>query len=255
MNPILPGRTRVNSNHIKMKFIVEKSDFEKFSDELKKEYIEKEGVFTLNLEGHEEVLIPKAKKDLAEQHRKEAEKRVAEAEAREAKLLKDLEDSNKTAKQVEEIRQNHQKEVEKIKLEYAEREKTNLQAQADLMIKAEADKFASDKFTIPTLVSKAYKERLAVETVDGHQVIRVREEDGKPSVKSLADLQKEFLENPEFAPIVRKSSGSGGGANNPGGPSGGATGKTLKRSEFDAMTPYQQSDLMTGKEVPVLVDD
>jgi hypothetical protein len=224
-----------------MIYAPEKEVFEKFSDDLKKEYTEKDGTFTLNLEGHEDAFVPKAKKDLAEQHRKEAEKQTAEAkaaiavvEAREAELMKKLEASGKSTKDVEAIRKQHQEEIDKIKLEHAEKEKIALADSSRAMIEAEAAKFTGEKFTIPDLVALAYEKRLAVETVEGHQVLRVREADGSPSVKGLGDLQKEFLDNPKYASIVRQSSGSGGGANKSQKTGGGATGKTMSRSEFNA---------------------
>ena len=237
-----------------MKYSIDKTEFETFSDDLKKEYTEKDGVFTLNIEGHEDFLVPKAKKDLAEQHRKEAEKKVTEAEARESKLMKDLEESGKSAKDVESIRAQYQKDIEQVKADYAEKEKVALQDQAKLLIDSEASKFAGEKFTIPSLVARAYKDRLAVESVDGHQVIRVRELDGKPSVKSLSDLQKEFLDNPEFSSIVKTSSGSGGGASSQSGPGGSAQGKTMSRSQFDTLTAEARLAVMTDGST-VLADD
>ncbi len=222
-----------------MKYQIAATEHAKLPDSLKSEYEEKDGNFVLKLEGHEEVLIPKAKKDLAEQHRKEAEKRLSEAEAREAKLVADLAKAGDSKKEIEAIRAQHQVEVEKVKASYAEKEKAAKADAAKAMIAAEAQKFASEKFTVPSAIARLYQDRLAVEEVDGVAVIRVREADGKPSVKSLADLQQEFLANKEFAPIVKASAGSGGGA----GPShkgGGAGPKTITKAEMEAMSDAER---------------
>lgn len=204
-----------------MKYAITAEEHGKLSDALKSQYAEKDGVFFLNLEGHEDHLIPKAKKELAEQHRKEAEKRLAEAEAREKKLMDDLAKSGDSKKEIEAIRAQHQAEVEKVRNEYADREKAAKAEAGRQMIAAEATRFATEKFTVPTAIARLYQDRLTVEDVDGVSVLRVREADGKPSVKSLADLQQEFLANKEFSPIVKASAGSGGGASPSGG--GGAT--------------------------------
>ncbi|MDC1268148.1 hypothetical protein N8Z76_00285 [Gammaproteobacteria bacterium] len=242
-----------------MRYTADKEGFEKFSDELKKEYTEKDGVYTLNLEGHEDVLIPKEKKDIAEGHRKEAEKlqkeaelRVEELEKNQTKLMKDLEGASKA--DVEGIRKQHQESIDALKAEYKEREESQLKDQAKLLIKSEAEKFAGEKFTTPSLIAMAYAKRLTVDTVEGTQVIRVLEPDGKPSIKSVSELQAEFLDNAEFKSIVKVSSGSGGGANRQDGPGSGANGKTMSRSEFDTLTPEARNNVMAeGK--TVLVDD
>ena len=119
--------------------------------------------------------------------------------------------------------------------EYAEREKAAKAEAGRQMIAAEATRFATEKFTVPTAIARLYQDRLTVEDVDGVSVLRVREADGKPSVKSLADLQQEFLANKEFSPIVKASAGSGGGAS-PSNKGGGAGPKTATRSQFESMT-------------------
>lgn len=222
-----------------MKYKITSEEHAKLSDDAKAEYTEKDGAFFLNLEGHEEHLVPKAKRDLEVEHRKNAEKSLKEAQDREAKLLKDLEAAGDSKTKVEEIRKQHETEVARIKEEFAEKEKKAKAESHKAMIREEATRFAGDKFTVPSAISRLYQDRLTVEEVDGNPVIRVLEADGKPSVKSLADLQKEFLENEEFAPIVKASQGSGGGANPSKG--GGANPKrTITKAELAKMSQEER---------------
>ena len=132
-----------------MKFIITPEDHKSLPEALQGEYTEKEGNFTLNLEGHEDHFVIKAKHHLAEGHRREAEKKLAEVEAREADLLKKLENAD-GKKQIEEIRANAAAEVERVKAEYAEKEAAQKAESNKNLINAEAAKFANDKFTAPS---------------------------------------------------------------------------------------------------------
>lgn len=194
-----------------MKFILTPDEHKALNETVQGEYTEKDGAFVLSLEGHEEHFAPKAKLHIAETHRREAEKKVAESEAREAGLLSKLENAD-GKKAIEEIRTNAQAEIDKVKSEYAEKEAAAKIESNKNLIAAEAGKFAGEKFTIPSLIQDAYAKRLSVEEVDGKQVVRVLEADGTASAKSVDDLQKEFLDNKEFAPIIKGAQSSGSGA-------------------------------------------
>jgi hypothetical protein len=63
--------------------------------------------------------------------------------------------------------------------------------------------------------------------------------DGKPSALTLADLEKEFVDNKAFAPIIRASNASGGGAS--GGTGGGAT-KAFKDMNTAERTELYRKD-------------
>jgi hypothetical protein len=196
-----------------MKFIITTEEHTALSDDLKSQYKEQDGALVLNLEGHEEHFVPKAKKDLAEGHRREAEKNLAAAETREAELLVKL-DGASGKKEIEEIRANAAADIEKIKGEFAERDAAVKAESNKNLIAVEAGKFAGDKFTVPSLIQDKYASRLQVEEIDGKQVIRVLEADGTASAKSIADLQKEILDNPEYATIIKGTQSSGGSADN-----------------------------------------
>jgi hypothetical protein len=92
--------------------------------------------------------------------------------------------------------------------------------------------------------------RLSVEIKDDKPVIRVLDKDGKPSAMSVSELVAEIKTTPAFAPVVIGSKASGAGYQG-GGWSGGDGTRIVTRSEFDRMSPAQQSEvgqlLRTGK--------
>ena len=195
-----------------MKFILTPDEHKALPEDTQKEYTESNGAYTLTLEGHEEHLIPKAKKDLAEQHRKAAETKLAEVESREAKLLKQLEDSKGGSKELEEIRTNAQAEIDRIKTEYADKEAAQQLEVNKGLIAVEAEKFAQEHFIAPSLIKDKFASRLTVVDVNGNSVIRTLDADGKESIATVQDVQKEFLANREYSAIVKGSQGSGGSA-------------------------------------------
>jgi hypothetical protein len=79
--------------------------------------------------------------------------------------------------------------------------------------------------------------RLAVEERDGEFVTVIRDANGKASALSVADLEKEFVGNTAFAPVIAGSKASGSGAGGDQNKGGGAAGaKTVSRAAFDGMS-------------------
>jgi hypothetical protein len=94
----------------------------------------------------------------------------------------------------------------------------------------------SESLLIPHITN-----RLAIEERDGDFVTVVRDTAGKASAASLDDLEKEFVGNPAFAPVIAgsKATGSGaGGSTNKGGGAAGA--KTVSRAAFDTMPQHER---------------
>jgi hypothetical protein len=175
-------------------------------------YSEQNDSFILQVDGLEDHFVSKEKKDIAETHRKNAESRLQEAEAREVKLLKDIEKAKGGKDEIELIRNQHISELDKIRAEYQEKENLSKQESYKTMVQLESEKFAQEHFIVPSAIRRLFSDRLAVEEVNGQPVIRTKELDGTPSIKSIEDLKKEFLDNKEFSPIIKASLGSGSGA-------------------------------------------
>lgn len=64
----------------------------------------------------------------------------------------------------------------------------------------------------PELLLPHLRSRLKAEFADGKATTRVLDKDGNPSAFTIEDLQKEFIANPSFAPIIIGSKASGSGA-------------------------------------------
>ena len=214
-----------------MQYQLTKENYEKLSEELQKEYTLESEVATLKIEGEnaptaEAVKRAEDKRRIEQQHREKAEKERDEAETRSKKLQKDLENAGGNKEEIEKIRNDYNEKIKKIEQEReAEKVAAEQKADADL-IKETASTFANENFTIPNLMVGPFSNRLTVETVDGKKVIRTKNADGSPSVLSLNELKREFLDNKDYSSIIKAETGSGGGATPPAS-GGGATQKSL----------------------------
>jgi hypothetical protein len=92
------------------------------------------------------------------------------------------------------------------------------------------------------------KNRLTTEIQDGKPVLRVLDSQGKPSAMSVDDLKKEIESNPAFAPLLIGSLASGGGSITQGGKT---TGKTMLRSQFNALSHRDQDAFVVDGGIPV----
>lgn len=79
------------------------------------------------------------------------------------------------------------------------------------------------------------KSRLAAEQRDGKFVTVVRDANGALSAASLDDLKAEFASNAVFAPVLKGSKASGGGATGGSRNTSGAGVNAVKRADFEAM--------------------
>jgi hypothetical protein len=92
------------------------------------------------------------------------------------------------------------------------------------------------------------KNRLTTEIQDGKPVLRVLDLQGKLSAMSVYDLRKEIESNPAFAPLLIGSKASGGGSITQGGKT---TGKTMLRSQFNALSHRDQDAFVVDGGIPV----
>lgn len=221
-----------------MKFLINKEAFDKLSEELQKEYTEKEGNFTLKLEGHEEHFVPAHKKAEAEKHRKAAEDRADAAEATSAKLVTDLEAAKGTPKEAEQIRadliKTHQADMAKLQEDNQKELATLKGREHAALIEVEASAFATEFSTVPALMKGVMAKRLTVGEANGLPILQVLDTDGKVSNSTIADLRKEILANHEYKPILIGTKANGGGANPADLGNPGSAGQTITGAEFTA---------------------
>jgi hypothetical protein len=98
----------------------------------------------------------------------------------------------------------------------------------------------SEQLLIPHITN-----RLAVEERDGEFVTVIRDSTGKASALTVADLEKEFVGNAAFAPVIAGSKASGSGAGGDQSKGGGAAGaKSIKRADFNQLDPASRMQQM-----------
>ena len=145
---------------------------------------------------------------------------------------------------IEKIKTEHAAEIEKLRTEREAETKQIIEARNASMIKEAAQEFASKNFIEApygsTFIAAEISKRLTVEEVSGQPVVRVVNADGTPSTASLDSLQKEFLDNKEYSPIIKGKAGSGGGAIP--GNGGGATGKSLAEMNATEEAAFAKAD-------------
>lgn len=217
-------------------------------------YVKKGDKYVLDAEGLEEGDVVGLKKkvedlltDSAKLKEKLKEKDDAEKAAQEA-ARRAAEDAAAKKGDIEALRKSADERVAQAKAEAESLYKPQLEKLNATVKKLLVDNVAtqmaakiglkgSEQLLIPHI-----QNRLAVEERDGEHVTVVRDAQGKASALSVADLEKEFIGNPVFAPVIAGSKASGGGAGGDQKPGSGAPGaKQMKRADFDAKTPAEQS--------------
>lgn len=192
-------------------------------EELKKEYVQKDGKFHLDIDGDDtEATITHLtqKKNIAEEHRIKAERKNQELQD----MLDEMRRGNIPKSDVEALESSWKDKLKNAE-ELSKAEKAKLQKQLDKVLRQDtAMRVAAELSTVPDLLAPTIMSRLAVEEVeDGEVRVRVKDAEGKMSALTLDDLKSELRSIEKYAPILIGSKGSGGGANgsnqpaNPGG--------------------------------------
>lgn len=224
-----------------MKHKITKADYEKLNEALKPEYKDSgDGEnFVLNLEDVD-IGTLESKRAAADKYRREALDRVKDLETREQELLKKLEGAGKD--DIEKLRVEYQGKIEALRKQHEEHQAAQIAEKKQTMISEAARKFASDNFTIPSAMEMLIKQRLSVEDVNGELVLRALDEQGKPSINSVSEVFKSFLDNKEYSGIIKKDVGSGGGSQGTNNHRPGD--KQMQRGEFEKLAPAEQYKFM-----------
>lgn len=172
------------------------------SDALKAEYKANGADFVLDTDDATELMTAR---DREKEARKAAEKAAKDAQDA-LDALKD--DTSRKNGDVAALEASYkQKLIDAEKAKKAAEDALTAERQ-DRHATSVADGIAK-RFTVPTLVKGEIAKRLAVEMHDGKAVVRVLDKDGRPSALSVQDLEKEFVDNPDFKAIVIASKGTG----------------------------------------------
>lgn len=120
------------------------------------------------------------------------------------KTLKDLETANGDFTT---IKASYEAKIAGLEKDKGDLNTTLTNERRERHVGSAADKIAA-RFSVPRLVTPDIAKRLDVDPKDG-KTVRVLDKDGKPSALTLVDLEKEFVDNPEFKAILIASKSSG----------------------------------------------
>lgn len=216
------------------------------SEDIKKEYTERDGKFYLDIEGldeHPGVGALKRAKDHEKTLRKKAEEKAEELESQVQAKDTEIEGLRTGAvpkDDVNALKSSYEQKLATKEAEFNERYGKLNGLVEKHMLDGKALEIATDISTVPALLLPHIRSRLKLEEVNGELSISVLDSAGKPSAASLDDLRKEVLSNKNFAPILIGSKASGGGAN--GGSGGGGASKKLGDMNEAERTQFAKND-------------
>lgn len=190
---------------------ITKAEYDKLSAEIKAEYVTDGDEYKLDVAGEhdDDTGALKRAKDREAQLRREAEKRAKEAEDRLAEIEGD--DARKKG-DIATLEKAWQKKLDDAANEATAkiiRYENNIRT---TLVDNVATKLAAEISTSPALILPHIKARLQADLDGDTPTTKVLDKDGKPSNATLDDLRKEFVDNKDFATIIRASKANGGGA-------------------------------------------
>lgn len=186
---------------------IDKDTYAKLSDEMKTLYVASGSDYVLDAEDAEEL---KNAKDREKQRARDLERERDEA-------LNKLAEIEEAKKQEEAKKAGDVAALEKSWKERAAKEKEPLVNEnkklRDLMVKSlvdgTANTIAQEISTVPSLMSRALRDRLTVDFEGDEPTLRILGADGKPSALTTEDLKKEFVANKEYSGIIVGSKATG----------------------------------------------
>lgn len=211
-----------------LKFKIGKSVYDALPDDVKKEYKASGDDYQLDLDGYEDPAELRRARD----HEKTAAadaKREAAAEKRRAddaeRKARDLEASGKSvddavkAKETE-MQTKYDKDTKELTEKFEGLSKSVINSTKNSLASGLANKISVS----PELLTDKLAARIDVEIDEKTHEVKhyIIGSDGKRSAGTMADLEKEALKNPQYAPILRGTRGNGGGGAPPQPGGGGA---------------------------------
>jgi flagellar biosynthesis GTPase FlhF len=216
-----------------MKRIITQAEYDALSADMQAVYVKDGEVWKIKLEGDDPMFAAvKAEKAAAQKRAEDLEAELAAARAKETEAeTKAREEREKAAKASGDVAAIEASWKEKVdaaeKRAAAAEDRATKQLEASMLDTAAAG-ISTRISTVPSLLTPQIRARLSVEQPEnGKPIIRVLDSTGQPSSLSLAELEKEFVDNKDFAAIIKASDASGGGAGGEHGDGGGASKKKL----------------------------
>lgn len=215
------------------------------ADVLKPEYKLVGTDYVLDVDGAEDVGALKRAKDREVQNAADAKKRADALEVELNGLKASLgDDATANARKAGDIATLEKSWEAKMNTAVGERDAKLTQREKFIqtnLVDNVAHQIASRISTAPAVILPHIKARLSADLSGDEPVTRVLDAAGKPSALSVAELEKEFATNKDFAAIIVVSSGSGGGA--PGGKQGGgSTPKKFAEMSGEERVAFHKAD-------------
>lgn len=182
---------------------ITRAEYDALSDVIKAEYKANGDGFVLDTDDATDLINAR---DLERREKEEVRKKLKEAQDEIAAI-------KKAGGDWESLEASYRSKIATLEKEKGELNTTLTSERRERFVTAEASKIAA-RFTVPSLMQEQIAKRLDVDPKDG-KTVKVLDKDGKMSALTLADLEKEFVDNPEFKGIViaSKATGSAGSAN------------------------------------------
>ena len=210
-------------------------------DSVKELYTEKDGKFTLGIDGLPKTEDVSGLKKKVDELLKEAKSAKDAKKAVEDKAAEDAAVAAQKSGDVDAINSSWQKKFnDGIAAITAERDNAMTMLRTE-KVHSKAVELATN-MAVPgsaEVLLPHIERRLTMDIRDGRAVAVVLDQDGKPSALTVEELGKEFASTAAFAPLIIASNSAGGGAN--GKQHGRAAAKTATRAEFNSWSPVQQS--------------
>ena len=172
--------------------------------------------YVLELEDDEEDRF-RAKHGEAEKHRKAAEDKVNDLTSEMKSLKTKLEElengGHRKAGDVEALEKSYQKKLEDQKGEYEKKLGAVNSHLQEILVDGVANTLAAELSESPSVLLPHIRSRLTADLEGDKPSTKVLDKDGKPSASSLDELKNEFINNQEFAGVIKAGMGSGSGAN------------------------------------------
>lgn len=188
---------------------IDKAAFDKLSKDLQAEYVEKDGEYVLDLDGgnDDDNGALRRAKDRAVQERKDAEKRAKEAETK----LAELDDND--ARKSGDIEKLEKSWKDKLEAQKAESDKAIADKDTFIsttLVDSVANAMAAKISTSPALILPHIKARLQADLTGDTPATKYLDASGNATTAEA--LEKEFVDNKDFASIIVASKAKGGGA-------------------------------------------
>lgn len=210
---------------------ISRTEYDGLNDVLKAEYKANGDNYVLDTDDATELL-----------NARDLEKREKDAAREELKTVKaELAALKKNGGDFEALENSYKTRIASLEGELAQVNTTLTSERRDRYANAEAAKIAA-RFTVPGIMQKEIAPRLDIDPKDPTKV-RVLDKDGKPSAMTLADLEKEFVDNPEYKGIVIASKATGSAGTPPNRPTSGQTFPPNTDNERPNLAKMQPAEL------------